>query len=503
MSSSSSPPILRTPAALPSLRPVARSHTPPLSPVALPSSQQESYLCPGSFPSSAANSPCTPSPPSSLPSSSSDEPAVPHDQLAKPHAQPHTQSPVQPHAKTLAQPPFQSPIQQHAQPHAQPQQPPAETYAFEERYTLHADRLRPELPRSVNTLRSPPPSFTQSRRSKHTKLTSPPASPAPAPDVPCQTLLKALVSEARRPPPALSLSLSPTAVPAPLTLSHAHMASIASSLRNEAATAPPETPATARLLGGLKSPCFYHKRFDKTVNVERVLEEMTAGGFSSSGPGDNGGDDVRAPSRLMQTALGVREVARQLQRRTCHMHVRSVMIVTKARDHALVGLTRKLALWLMATPRYGQPHGVTVYVDAKLRQSRRFAAAALLAAHPHLAGQLRYWTPALCWRAPETFDLVLTLGGDGTVLFTSWLFQRIVPPVLSFALGSLGFLTAFGFDGFRETLTAVLDDGVRVNMRMRFTCTVYRARGGAHVEKDQFEVLNGTLPAPPRPQPPS
>ncbi|OBZ68443.1 NAD(+) kinase [Grifola frondosa] len=40
---------------------------------------------------------------------------------------------------------------------------------------------------------------------------------------------------------------------------------------------------------------------------------------------------------------------------------------------------------------------------------------------------------------------VVTLGGDGTVLFTSWLFQRIVPPVLPFALGSLGFLTNFDF----------------------------------------------------------
>ena len=53
--------------------------------------------------------------------------------------------------------------------------------------------------------------------------------------------------------------------------------------------------------------------------------------------------------------------------------------------------------------------------------------------------------------------------------------QRIVPPVLPFALGSLGFLTNFDFAKYKETMDKVIDDGIRVNLRMRFTCTVYRA----------------------------
>lgn len=67
------------------------------------------------------------------------------------------------------------------------------------------------------------------------------------------------------------------------------------------------------------------------------------------------------------------------------------------------------------------------------------------------------------------------LGGDGTVLFTSWLFQRIVPPVLPFALGSLGFLTNFDFSDHQAVMDSAIDNGIRVNLRMRFTCTVYRA----------------------------
>jgi NAD+ kinase len=61
------------------------------------------------------------------------------------------------------------------------------------------------------------------------------------------------------------------------------------------------------------------------------------------------------------------------------------------------------------------------------------------------------------------------------VLFTSWLFQRIVPPVLPFALGSLGFLTNFDFADHQAVMDSAIDSGIRVNLRMRFTCTVYRA----------------------------
>lgn len=238
--------------------------------------------------------------------------------------------------------------------------------------------------------------------------------------------------------------------------------------------------ATARLSGlpALQSPCFYHERFDDAVDIERVLEEIQNDGEMSH-------------SRLMQTATGVREVSKQLQRRPIKRAVRSVMIVTKARDNQLVNLTRELAAWLLGTPRYGSDLGVTVYVDAKLRASKRFNAEGLLAKEPRYQHMLKYWTPDLCWSQPEKFDLVLTLGGDGTVLFTSWLFQRIVPPILSFSLGSLGFLTNFEFEKYKEHLNKVMgDEGMRVTMRMRFTCTVYRDGKGQMEEGEQFEVLN-------------
>ncbi|KAI0958311.1 hypothetical protein AcV7_004165 [Taiwanofungus camphoratus] len=207
--------------------------------------------------------------------------------------------------------------------------------------------------------------------------------------------------------------------------------------------------------------------------------------------------------QLAETAVGVREMSKQLGRTRVHSFIHNVLIVTKARDNRLIKLTRELALYLMLRPR-GGARGIVVYVDAQLRNSRRFDAAGIEREHPELfvpsprrrsssssslatnnskdetghtvgEGQLRYWTAEMCSRSPHLFDFVITLGGDGTVLFTSWLFQRIVPPVLPFALGSLGFLTNFDFADHRAVVDSAIDGGIRVNLRMRFTCTVYRA----------------------------
>lgn len=226
------------------------------------------------------------------------------------------------------------------------------------------------------------------------------------------------------------------------------------------------TPSIARL-AALTSPCYFHKRFGDAVDIEKVLEEIK-------------GDDQLSHSRLMQTAASVREVSRQLQRRPLKRAVRKIMVITKARDNTLVTLTRGLAEWLLATPRYGKDIGVNVWVDSKLRKSKRFAVDSLLAQDERFKDMLHFWTPALCLEQPELFDLVVTLGGDGTVLFTSWLFQRIVPPVLAFSLGSLGFLTNFDFQQYKEQLNYIMgDSGMRINMRMRFTCTVYRSGASA------------------------
>ncbi|KAI0890006.1 ATP-NAD kinase [Annulohypoxylon maeteangense] len=296
--------------------------------------------------------------------------------------------------------------------------------------------------------------------------------------IPRQTIMKALASVARNnKPEALSLNGMLSAHAAGDQRPDSSSQQLSEALSRELA-ARNMTPTTA--FPSLQSPCFWHNRFDDAVDIEKVLEEIK-------------NDEWMSHSRLVQTATGVREVSKQLQRRPIRRAVRNVMIVTKARDNELVYLTRELTMWMLRTPRYGSDIGVNVYVDAKLRNSKRFGASSIVDEDTRFQSMLRYWTPDLCWSSPEKFDLVLTLGGDGTVLFTSWLFQRVVPPVLSFSLGSLGFLTSFEFEKYKQHLNRIMgEEGMRVNLRMRFTCTVFRdgAKGQEMEEGEQFEVLN-------------
>ncbi|EER38813.1 NAD+ kinase [Histoplasma capsulatum H143] len=108
-------------------------------------------------------------------------------------------------------------------------------------------------------------------------------------------------------------------------------------------------------------------------------------------------------------------------------------------------------------------------------------------------GRLKYWDLDLVKKKPQTFDFIVTLGGDGTVLYASWLFQQVVPPVLSFALGSLGFLTNFDFERYQSTLETAFRDGVTVSLRLRFECTIMRSRPRPNQvgQRDLVEELIG------------
>jgi len=127
-----------------------------------------------------------------------------------------------------------------------------------------------------------------------------------------------------------------------------------------------------------------------------------------------------------------------------------------------------------------------------MRDHQKFNAPGLLDSDPSFPGRLRYWDNDLCAKKPGTFDIVLGLGGDGTVLYSSWLFQKIVPPVISFALGSLGFLTKFDFEAYPQILTRAISDGVTVGLRLRFEGTIMRSQKRENSKKrDLVEELIG------------
>lgn len=222
--------------------------------------------------------------------------------------------------------------------------------------------------------------------------------------------------------------------------------------------------------------------------------------------------------QLSDMAWGVRELSRRLSSMRIRFRVKTIFILTKVYDQDLIPKTRELTRWLLDKSR---PVPFVVYVQDQLRTNKKFDVGRLLddlaeshagdgadldATRHALERRLRYWDEDMCRSRPHTFDFVITLGGDGTVLYASWLFQRIVPPILSFALGSLGFLTKFDFDDFVPTLTTAFDRGVTVSLRLRFESTVMRSirRGHfddgkesdededeAHAKRDLVEELIG------------
>lgn len=86
----------------------------------------------------------------------------------------------------------------------------------------------------------------------------------------------------------------------------------------------------------------------------------------------------------------------------------------------------------------------------------------------------------------ENVDFVVCLGGDGLILHVSTLFKQAVPPVISFNLGSLGFLTPFHYDYFGAEIEDVMRGNCNLSLRMRLTCRIV---SGGEVRKE-FEVLN-------------
>lgn len=242
--------------------------------------------------------------------------------------------------------------------------------------------------------------------------------------------------------------------------------------------------ALKKFSGGTASPTNGYPREHPKIHSKLYCEQQVRKA-SSSVLQKLGSEDLRSVkshTELAETANGVRMLAKNLSRATIQLDVRAIMIVTKARDNSLIYLTREIVEWLLSRDR-----DITIYVDQNLKKLKRFDASDILESLPRAKDLLKYWDKKFALKNPEKFDLVLTLGGDGTVLYASNLFQRVVPPVISFALGSLGFLTNFKFDQFRERMTTVIDSGVRAYLRMRFTCRVHKSDGKLVCEQ---QVLN-------------
>lgn len=75
---------------------------------------------------------------------------------------------------------------------------------------------------------------------------------------------------------------------------------------------------------------------------------------------------------------------------------------------------------------------------------------------------------------PERVDLIIVLGGDGTILYTARLLNGKKTPILGVNLGGLGFLTAVKRDELYSALEKVIKDEFEVEERMMLSVHLYR-----------------------------
>ncbi len=80
---------------------------------------------------------------------------------------------------------------------------------------------------------------------------------------------------------------------------------------------------------------------------------------------------------------------------------------------------------------------------------------------------------------PFSADLVITLGGDGTVLYAARAVHELGIPILPVNLGTFGYITEVGKDEWKETLLAYMENGENISRRLMLRITVIR--GGKKV----------------------
>ncbi|XP_062505175.1 NAD kinase-like isoform X2 [Corticium candelabrum] len=144
----------------------------------------------------------------------------------------------------------------------------------------------------------------------------------------------------------------------------------------------------------------------------------------------------------------------------------NVLVIKKFRDSHVTRCFKKLIDWLHKVQK------MTIYVEASILDEEELSDDSSFA-ESHNA--MTPFTPGEA-ELQDIIDFIICLGGDGTLLYASSLFESSAPPLIGFHLGSLGFLTPFSFDNFESAVSRVIEGSTSVILRMRLHCRVLRQK---------------------------
>jgi NAD+ kinase len=143
------------------------------------------------------------------------------------------------------------------------------------------------------------------------------------------------------------------------------------------------------------------------------------------------------------------------------MQIQNVAIFAKVHDPRCLGVASDLINWL-------EERGCTPLTE------------------PQLARQLAYPSALSEDEIRDQAELVVVLGGDGTLISVARLFSDRDVPILGVNLGSLGFLTEITVEELYTRLEKVLEGNPRVSERMMLEVTLHRE----DQEIEKHNVLN-------------
>ncbi|KAM9686995.1 NAD kinase isoform 2-T5 [Trichechus inunguis] len=182
-----------------------------------------------------------------------------------------------------------------------------------------------------------------------------------------------------------------------------------------------------------------------------------------------------------QTIMHIQDPASQ--RLTWNKAPKSVLVIKKICDASLLQPFKELCMYLM------EENNMIVYVEKKVLEDP-----AIVSDENFGPVKKKFCTFREDYDdISNQIDFIICLGGDGTLLYASSLFQGSVPPVMAFHLGSLGFLTPFNFENFQSQVTQVIEGNAAIVLRSRLKVRVVKELRGKKAAAPNGVRENGSL----------
>uniref|UniRef100_H3D004 NAD(+) kinase n=1 Tax=Tetraodon nigroviridis TaxID=99883 RepID=H3D004_TETNG len=166
------------------------------------------------------------------------------------------------------------------------------------------------------------------------------------------------------------------------------------------------------------------------------------------------------------------------QKLTWNTPPKSVLVIKKIQDASLLEPFKELCIFL------AKVKNMIVYVEKKVLED------------PAISSNENFGaiTKGFCTfredldNISNLVDFIICLGGDGTLLYASSLFES-VPPVMAFHLGSLGFLTPFKFDTYQSQVTQVIEGAPPLAARDRLKVRVLKENREKKARVDELGAI--------------